>query len=143
MALKLPKSIRTNLLTILTVTGVIAGICLGFALRASKDKWTPREVSYVKFIGELFLNMLKCLIVPLIVTSLIGAVGSLDLSLSGKIGGRGIAFYMGTTVIAIVLGIILAVSIQPGYNSSDAENGKGRRKTEPSTVQDTLLDLLR
>ena len=102
-------------------------------------------MAYVKFIGELFLNMLKCLIVPLIVTSLIGAVGSLDLSLSGKIGARGVAFYMGTTVIAIILGIILAMTIQPGYNSSNNgdDNGRGARKTEPSTVQDTLMDLLR
>ena len=44
-----------------------------------------REVMYVAYIGELFLRMLKALILPLIVPSLITAVGSLDMSLSGKV----------------------------------------------------------
>ena len=44
-----------------------------------------REVMYVSYIGELFLRMLKALILPLIVPSLITAVGSLDMSLSGKV----------------------------------------------------------
>jgi Na+/H+-dicarboxylate symporter len=62
---------------------------------------------YVKFIGNLFLQMLKGIIIPLVIPSLIVAVGSLDLSLSGKIGGRAIAYYMITTVLAVILGIIL------------------------------------
>ena len=40
---------------------------------------------YVAYIGELFLRMLKALILPLIVPSLITAVGSLDMTLSGKV----------------------------------------------------------
>ena len=132
---------KENLLTILTVAGVAAGIGLGFIFRAAKDEWTERDASYVKLIGELFLNMLKGLIVPLIVSSLIAAVGSLDLSLSSKIGGRGIAFYFGTTIIAIILGIILAVTIRPGYNSTKGETEE--KDTEPTTVTDTLLDLVR
>ena len=40
---------------------------------------------YVAYVGELFLRMLKALILPLIVPSLITAVGSLDMSLSGKV----------------------------------------------------------
>ena len=41
---------------------------------------------YVSYVGKLFLQMLKALILPLIVPSLIAAVGSLDMSLSGKVG---------------------------------------------------------
>ena len=51
--------------------------------------------------------MLKGIIIPLVIPSLIVAVGSLDLSLSGKIGGRAVAYYMITTVLAVILGIIL------------------------------------
>ena len=43
------------------------------------------KVMYVSYIGEIFLRMLKALILPLIVPSLITAVGSLDMSLSGII----------------------------------------------------------
>ena len=36
--------------------------------------------------GKLFLNMLKCLIIPLVVPSLIASIGSLDFRMSGKVG---------------------------------------------------------
>jgi Na+/H+-dicarboxylate symporter len=54
--------------------------------------------------------MLKMLILPLIVSSMISAVGSLDLSVSGRIGTRAIVYYMSTAVSAI-LGIILVLTI--------------------------------
>lgn len=68
----------------LTVLGVIAGIALGCILKVSKEEWTPREIMYLNFPGDLFLRMLKGLILPLIVASIVSAIGSLDLSLSGK-----------------------------------------------------------
>ena len=40
---------------------------------------------YVSYVGKLFLRMLKALILPLIVPSLIAAVGALDMSISGKV----------------------------------------------------------
>ena len=49
-------------------------------------QWTDREITYISFVGKLFLRMLKALILPLIIPSLIAAVGSLDMSLSGKVG---------------------------------------------------------
>lgn len=51
-------------------------------------EWTDREIMYVAYIGNLFLRMLKALILPLIIPSLISAVGSLDTGLSGKVGKR-------------------------------------------------------
>ena len=49
------------------------------------EPWTDREVMYIAYIGNLFLRMLKALILPLIIPSLVAAVGSLDMSLSGKV----------------------------------------------------------
>ena len=43
---------------------------------------------YVSYVGKLFLRMLKALILPLIVPSLVAAVGSLDMSISGKVNGN-------------------------------------------------------
>ena len=139
------KCLKSNLLTLLTVTGVLSGIALGFILRASRDTpWSQREQIYVKFVGDIFLRMLKALILPLIVSSLISAIGSLDLSLSGKIGARAITYYMVTTVCAVVLGIILVVAIHPGK-----EDRKGimddtdKKESRNVTTADTLMDLIR
>jgi Na+/H+-dicarboxylate symporter len=137
------KCLRQNLLTLLTVTGVLSGVALGFILRGSRDgKWLQREQIYVKFFGDIFLRMLKALILPLIVSSLISAIGSLDLSLSGKIGARALAYYMVTTVFAVILGIVLVVAIHPGQlESKDAK--KPESKTRDVTTTDTLMDLVR
>lgn len=74
-----------NLLTMLTVFGVFAGVALGFILKATKSsEWTNREIMYINFPGDLFLRMLKALILPLILSSIVSAIGSLDLNLSGN-----------------------------------------------------------
>lgn len=141
--LRMSPALRENLLTILTVGGVVLGIVLGLIVRFTTDKWTEREISYIYFIGDIFLRMLKALILPLIISSLISAVGNLDLSLSGKIGSRAVGYYLLTTVMAVVLGIILVSTIQPGnrigQNDIPTDSSKGRNVT----ITDTLLDLVR
>ena len=101
---KMVTCMRHNALTLLTVFGVVGGVVLGIGLRASRESWSQREQMYVNYAGELFLRMLKGLILPLIMSSLISAIGSLDLSLSGKIGSRAVIYYFVTTISAVVLG---------------------------------------
>jgi len=76
-------ALKSNALTLATLAGVLTGIILGVCLRTREEQYTQREAMYVKFIGSLFLQMLKCIIIPLIIPSLIVAVGSLDLKISG------------------------------------------------------------
>lgn len=134
--------IQRNLLTMLTVAGVLAGTALGCTLRATQDKWTEREVMYLQFPGDLFLRMLKCLIVPLLVASIVSAIGSLDLSMSGRIGIRAILYYMTTTICAVILGIVLVTAVRPGVGAQ-AEHGKAPASARNVLTADTLLDLIR
>ena len=115
----LRRFLRTGGLTLATMAGVFGGVIFGLVLRQCKEKWTDREVMYVSYVGELFLRMLKALILPLIVPSLITAVGSLDMSLSGRVGGRAILYYLATTVLAVILGIVLVVTIHPGVSGQN------------------------
>ncbi|KAL1138026.1 hypothetical protein AAG570_009721 [Ranatra chinensis] len=126
----------------LTVASVIGGVIFGLVLRyAASERWTAREVMYVQFPGDLFLRMLKALIIPLLVSSITSAIGSLDLSLSKKIGGRAILYYLVTTVIAVIEGIILVMLIRPGRGDFDRSASKDEKR--PITTVDTLLDLVR
>ena len=92
----------------------MAGVCFGLVLHQLKEHWTQREVMYVSVVGKLFLRMLKALIIPLIVPSLITAVGSLNVSLSGAVGRRAVTYFLLTTIMASFLGFILVVIIHPG-----------------------------
>ncbi|KAI4502257.1 hypothetical protein M0802_002939 [Mischocyttarus mexicanus] len=140
------KCMSENLLTLLTVIGVLAGTLFGFILR-NIDKtggWTNREIMYIQFPGDLFLRMLKGLILPLIVASIVSSIGSLDLSLSGKIGMRSIYYYGTTTITAVILGIILVLVIRPGEISGTSfQVDKDLTPIRNVTTADTLLDLIR
>ena len=67
--------------------------------------------------------------------------GSLDLSLSKKIGLRAICYYLTTTVLAVVLGIILVVSIHPGKGSDEGITKAGEARSV--YTPDLLMDLPR
>jgi len=135
--------IRSSGLTLATLFGVIGGVVFGCCLRSRKEPWSDREVMYVSYIGELFLRCLKALILPLIVPSLITAVGSLDMSLSGKVGGRAMAYYMSTTVLAVILGIVLVTTIHPGTVKQNLEDHRQDVDSRNVTTPDTLMDLVR
>jgi len=133
--------IADNLLTVATLVGVLAGLGLGLGIKAaSTDNWTAREANYVGYPGKLFLNMLKCMIIPLIVPSLIAAIGQLDLRTSGKVGSRAVLYYMSTTVLAVILGVTLTVTIRPGIGSDEKVEKAGSSRN--TTSVDTLMDLL-
>lgn len=133
-----------TLLTVFTVIGVVGGTITGLIIKSVQDKpWTPREVMYLQFPGDVFLRMLKALIVPLLTSSIISAVGSLDLSLSKKIAMRSILFYATTTVCAVTLGIILVLTIRPGVGSTASKQAMGKDDYRPVITTDTLMDLIR
>jgi Na+/H+-dicarboxylate symporter len=71
--------------------------------------------SVFDFVGRLFLNALKMLIVPLIASSMIVGVAGIGSSESlGRLGGRTIFFYAATSLAAIVLGLSIINIVKPG-----------------------------
>lgn len=96
---------------------------------------------YIQFPGDLFLRMLKAMVIPLMVSSVTSAVGSLDLSLSKKIGGRALVYYFSTTILAVIEGLILVLLIHPGR--ADISSKIPAFASRPVTTTDTLLDLVR
>ncbi len=131
-----------NLLAFSTLITVIIAVVIGAILRETNPEWNSRSIKYVGFIGEIFLRMLKCLILPLIFSSLVFAMGNLDTRLSGKIGLKIVIYYMGTTVLAIILGIILVLTIQPGSRSNEETDDLKPQRANITTT-DTVLDLIR
>ncbi|KAK7100835.1 excitatory amino acid transporter 3-like [Littorina saxatilis] len=133
--------LKSNLLVLLLIIALILGIVIGICLRLRDEPYSARELMYLKFPGELLMNMLKLLILPLIVSSLVSGMTSLDSRASGKMGLRAVVYYLTTTLLAVILGIILVVSIQPGKRGDKpVTEGKNFREVDPA---DTFLDLIR
>ncbi len=75
-------------------------------------------VSYVTWMGDLFLRALKMIIVPLILTSIISGVANIgDASNLGRLGLKTFAYYISTSFFAIITGLILVNLIQPGVDA--------------------------
>ena len=56
----------------------MVGISLGVGLKSVGDGiWTERQANYIGYPGKIFLNMLKCVIIPLVVPSLIASIGKI------------------------------------------------------------------
>lgn len=133
--------LRRNLLLILLILSLAAGIGLGCIIRATVDPpFSKRQQMYFRFPGDLLMRMLKCLIIPLIVSSLVSGLAGLDAKASGKMGLRAIVYYFATTGIAVVLGITLVMSIKPGERSTVEDDDK---TADEGNIADSFLDLIR
>ena len=96
---------------------IIIGMVLGvvFGLIASKMGWASFTNDWIKPWGTIFVNLLKLIAVPLVFASLIKGVASLsDISRLSRIGGKTIAIYLTSTVIAVTIGLLLVNTVNPG-----------------------------
>jgi Na+/H+-dicarboxylate symporter len=113
------------------VAGIVAGAVLG------------PTASVVKPLGDLFLRLIRMIIVPLVFSSLVvGVAGVGDVRKLGRIGGKTIVFFLVTTAIAVMIGLLLGNVIAPGVGLSlpvDVEEVEA--KTAPSII-DTLLEIV-
>ncbi|KAI2800394.1 hypothetical protein BLOT_012898 [Blomia tropicalis] len=137
------RLIDQNMMAFSTLLSVVLAIIIGIIIRSHDPNWSHRQMVYLGFIGEIFLRLLKMMILPLIFASLVFAIGNIDAQLSGKIAFRAITYYFSTTIIAIITGIILVVLIQPGKRGTIDNVADSGVSIKPITTMDTILDLIR
>ena len=96
---------------------IIIGLVLGliYGVIAASAGWGQFTSDWVAPFGTIFLNLLQLIAVPLILASLIVGVASLgDLEQLSRIGGKTLGIYVLTTTIALVIGLVLVNTLQPG-----------------------------
>jgi solute carrier family 1 (high affinity glutamate transporter) protein 1 len=98
-------------LLIYIIVGVFAGLLVGWYWGAA--------AANVAWMGQLFLNTLSMLVIPLLVSAVITGVTSLgDVRQLGKLSGVTIAYYLITVAIAVLIGLVMVNLIQPGVGVS-------------------------
>ena len=135
---------KRELLIISVFTSVILGFIVGMSINEKvQGMEEPDRTTFLAvlgFPGELLVRMLRMLVLPLIVCSLIVGLAGLEKHASGKVGRRAVLYYLSTTLIAAVLGLLIVVIIQPGKKASMQTNLK---KQPSARTLDSFLDLLR
>ena len=118
------------------ILGIVFG-AIGRQIEPSKD-----AILLIEFPGEMLMRMLKCIILPLIISSLTTSLAQLQIRHAEKMGGYTLVYYIIRTSIAIVTGIVLVeYVIHPGNPDPNAKTEQTLR--EEVSFLHTILDLFR
>lgn len=100
-------------------------------------------LSVIAPFGDLFIRLLKMIIVPIIVASLIMGTSSIEPSKLGRVGGKAVFFYFATTLFAIVIGLACAFVFRPGsgLDLSDASVAVSKTANAPS-ISEIFLSIV-
>ena len=119
----------------LTILGILAGILAGI--------YIPELMKDLKLVGDVFLSLLKMIIVPLVFTSVFVAVLGLgDIAKFGDLGIKAIAYYVLTTSLAVALGILLVTIIEPGKGAVHPAPAGEVPQVKTLTLEDIVWSII-
>ncbi|XP_067654532.1 excitatory amino acid transporter-like [Haliotis asinina] len=137
----IPKWFRQNLLVILTlIFGVGLGFLVGFTIRLADP--TEEALMWLGLPGELYMRMLKAIILPLIVSSVIAGTASLDPRSNGRISILCLGYIIVTNAVGAVIAVIVSLIIKPGSNQLIASD-LSKPDTKNLQTEDIFADLIR
>lgn len=97
-------------LTMQIFIGLALGIIIGALFYGN-----PEVQVYLKPIGDIFIRLIKMIVVPIVISTLIiGVAGVGDMKKLGKLGGKSILYFEIVTTIAILFGLLVANLVRPG-----------------------------
>ena len=119
LARRLDYLLRTHL-WVQIIVAMVAGIVLGIGLSPSGGAWVSETTAYtigswVALPGQIFLALIQMIVVPLVLSSIIlGIAGGGNLEFVRRLGARIVPYFVATTVVAVLIGVSLAMWIEPG-----------------------------
>lgn len=120
--------------------GMVAGILAGLAFLKAPDFTTE----WIKPIGTIYINLLKFLVVPVVVCSITAGVISLqDLRRVGSVGVKTFIYYMVTTAVAVVIGLVVVNLFKGSFQplSSADLSGLDYTAAEAPSVMDVIVGI--
>lgn len=124
--------------------GLVAGLLFGLVASVAESPTLVAVAEGVAPIGTAFVNLIKVVVVPLVAATLFIGVATLgDLKQLGRLGGLALAFFWGTTVIAIVIGMGLTALLLPLAGAPGAVEVTGAVEAPPLPgIAEFLLGLI-
>src|SRR5262245_48197373 len=123
-------------------TQILIGLILGGVLGWVSPAWGDR----VYFLRDIFLNLIKSIIAPLVFSTLVvGIAGGGDLKKVGRMGVKALLYFEVVTTVALFIGLAVVNIIKPGSGVSLAANaaevGQQLGQTHPKTLVETLIHI--
>ena len=133
-----------NLSTKIFISMVLGGICGGIISWIGNPDWSQIWLidGLFRVVGQVFIALLKMLVVPLVFVSLICGVSSLsDPKILGRVGGKTVGLYMITTGIAVTMALLAAVIFKPGVGANPVSMVKAEI-AEVTPFTQVLIDMV-
>lgn len=127
------------------ILGMVVGILTGFAIQSlfAESGFVNNYIVNGLFEvgGQIFVASLKMLVVPLVFVSLVCGTSSLkDLSTLGRMGGKTLALYIGTTAVAVTLALTIGNLFQPGAGA-DLTAASSFKSTDAPSLGQVIIDM--
>ena len=129
---------KSNLLMRILVA-LIAGVVVGIILGYGDPETTKSFVDNTKFFGDLFIRLLKMIVVPVILFSLIAGAASISPARLGRVGIKVVIYYLLTSALAVFIGLVFANILQPGDGMNIIGNEAVKGKVAESPTLGTIL----
>ena len=113
--------------------GLVLGLILGLVFKES--------ILWIQPLGDLFVRLLKMIMMPIIVSTLIVGASSVSPANLGKVGLRVIIFYLITSAVAIVIGLAMGAVFRPSAELANVADAAAREAAAPS-LSTTLLNIV-
>lgn len=123
--------------------GLIAGIVVGaiFWLAMGAEKAGAFTAAYIKPFGDIFVNLLKFIVVPLVLLSIMdGVIAMDDIKKVGKIGWKTVAYFLVTTAIACIIGLIVANLFKGAFPLLELAEGAAY-EAKSAKLMDTIVNI--
>ena len=124
--------------------GLIAGVLVGIASRATNIEELRAPLVQMEPVGIAFVRLVTMVVVPLVIASLFVGVASLgDVRRLGRIGGKTLGYFVGTTFVGAVIGTAVGLIALRGEPLAEAERaGATLAATQTPTLLETILAMV-
>jgi len=136
---RMAKWLKENILLTATFSGVLFGVLFGMLLRPLDLE--QDTIDLLAYPGELFMRLLKLMILPLVIASLITGAASLNAKMNGMIALRTIVYFIATSLLAALVGLVLVILVHPGNPETKSLLGSGTTEEKKVSILDNFLDL--
>lgn len=125
-------------------TQIMLGLVVGAAIGYISNKYHLGWGGKVFFLRDIFLNLVKSIIAPLIFsTVVVGIAGGGDMKKVGRMGVKAIVYFEIATTLALVIGLAVVNLIKPGVgvllNSANTDAIKSIQQTKPQSLVETIV----
>ena len=133
------ESMKTRIsLPVQMAIGMALGVAAGLAAPSMGF-----DTAWFKPIGQLFINLIRMVVVPLVLTTIVAGAASVgDLSKLGRLASKTLIYYFCTTAVAVFIGLVFANILNPGEGLNLSTEGLKAQAVQAPRMVDVFLDIV-